>query len=93
MTAISGGDATVERELIALLVDEAATLYARVRDEAASLPEYAHALKGMAGNVGAVRLEAAAKALEEAIRSDQGAIERELIAIDDALAELRRLSR
>jgi HPt (histidine-containing phosphotransfer) domain-containing protein len=91
LRAVCGGDDGVGRELLELLVSEAMALYERALDDEqdGDVGETAHALKGMAGNVGAPRLEAAAAALELAVGNDAGTIEGALATVADALEEIR----
>jgi HPt (histidine-containing phosphotransfer) domain-containing protein len=69
LSAVSMGQAAMARELIDLLIEETAPLVDAVAGllaarDAAGIRQQAHAVKGMAGNVGAMRLQSAALALE-----------------------------
>jgi len=94
LRALSGGSASVETMLLDSLVDEAADLLERLEAAAVvkdrgTLREAAHALKGIAGNVGAAQLERRARALEDALRVDAPTVTAELVAIVEALAAIR----
>jgi CheY-like chemotaxis protein len=95
-----GGDARLLRELIALYRVESPSLRRAVRKAAAAgnadeLRRAAHALKGALGTLGATRAFDAAAALEQAARSESTGssevdrLEREMIALDRALAPAR----
>lgn len=67
--AITGGSRRAAQELLALLIGDAERLVAEIRAAVKSRNDgavryAAHALKGIAGNVGAPRLERAARAIE-----------------------------
>jgi len=95
-----GGDARLLRELIVLYRAESPLLRRAVRKAAAggnadALRRAAHALKGSLGTLGATRAFDAATALERAARSGTSGssevdrLEREMIALDRALAPAR----
>ncbi|HWT06968.1 MAG TPA: Hpt domain-containing protein, partial [Xanthomonadales bacterium] len=77
--AITGGSRPAARELLTMLIGDGESLVAEITAavasrNAAAVREAAHALKGIAGNVGAPRLERAARAIETcpAATSDAG---------------------
>ncbi len=95
-----GGDARLLRELIVLYRVESPLMRSAVRKAAAAgntegLRRAAHALKGSLGALGATRAFDAAAALERAARSGTSGssevdrLEREMIALDRALAPAR----
>lgn len=96
LASVSMGQAAMARELIDLLIEESTPLVDAVSDllaarDAAAIRQNAHAVKGMAGNVGAARLQTAALALE---RGAADGISWEIMrehyaAFGGALAELR----
>jgi HPt (histidine-containing phosphotransfer) domain-containing protein len=69
LLAITGGSRPAARELLAMLVEDGVSLVTQIRAAAGrrdpdAVRDAAHALKGIAGNVGAPCLERAARAIE-----------------------------
>jgi HPt (histidine-containing phosphotransfer) domain-containing protein len=95
---LCGGDVAVEHDLLEILITEAAELLADLRSATSAndlkvAGERVHALKGIAANTGALQLEALAREIEDALRSDElPGLEAHFAAIDAALDELKRLS-
>jgi HPt (histidine-containing phosphotransfer) domain-containing protein len=96
LDSICGGDPSLGLELVDMLIEEAGPLVLALqglvseRDRTATR-EQAHALKGIAGNVGAARLQAMALALERAA-ADEAAwplLDESLAGVAGALDELR----
>jgi HPt (histidine-containing phosphotransfer) domain-containing protein len=96
LAAITCGSEMLAKELVRSLVEEARVLAVELR-RVASAPDatragdLAHALKGIAGNVGAPRLQRAAEAVEERHRSGGVPTLRSVDRVDEevrALAEL-----
>jgi HPt (histidine-containing phosphotransfer) domain-containing protein len=92
------GNDSLAIELIGMLLDEAEPIVAALRDRAASndvpaVNELAHALKGMAQNVGALELRDAALRLESASAKGQApapnALAVEIPALATALVRIR----
>jgi HPt (histidine-containing phosphotransfer) domain-containing protein len=93
LDAITSGLAGLAGELLEILIDEASGIAAQIRSAApapdgATMRELAHRLNGLAGNVGAKRLQRAAEDLERADVVDAGTLriysarlERELAAL------------
>lgn len=90
LAALCGGNAALEAELLADLLADADPIVAAIRTAGAGedIHAAAHALKGIAGNVGASRLWAAAQALEETARAS-GALGSTVAAVEAELAALR----
>ena len=95
MELITRGDAALADEFLRALIDEATGTIERLRstisaNEPVAVVDLAHSLKGMATELGALRLRAAAAALEAEAKPERwgghldGAI--------TALAELRSLA-
>jgi two-component system sensor histidine kinase/response regulator len=96
LDAITGGSELAARDLLTSLVDEASTLAVEIRNAAAApdgdrIRELAHALKGIAGNVGAVRLQRAAEDLERADIHDGRTLRGCVARLDEELAALTAL--
>jgi HPt (histidine-containing phosphotransfer) domain-containing protein len=102
MRAICGQNESLAIELIGLLVDEATPIVSALGEHVRSyrvnqVNELAHALKGIAGTVGALELRDAAMRLEAA--SDRrrtpasNALDIELTAISHALEHIRIMQR
>jgi two-component system sensor histidine kinase/response regulator len=91
---ITGGSRDVAQELLALLIDDGERLVAEIRSAVASRNDgvvraAAHALKGSAGNVGAPRLERAARAMEACAGvTDDVALAAALAALEDELTKV-----
>lgn len=87
------GNAELARELIDMLIDEARPLIGELgplvaANDAGAVREKAHAVKGIAGNVGAARLQAAALLLERAAADGTGGLDELLAGAAGAFAEL-----
>jgi HPt (histidine-containing phosphotransfer) domain-containing protein len=95
LDAITGGSAGLARELVTALVDEAGAITAEIRNAAElagdSMRDLVHALKGVAGNVGAVRLQRAAEDLERADVHDAPTLRNCVARLDEELAALTAL--
>lgn len=96
--AVCRGDESLAIELIGMLVDEAAPIVAALdvhvqSNDITQVNELAHALKGIAGNVGAFELRDAATRLEAASAAGQTpaphALAAEIPALASALARVR----
>jgi signal transduction histidine kinase/CheY-like chemotaxis protein/HPt (histidine-containing phosphotransfer) domain-containing protein len=87
-----GGNAALYRNLLIKFGRSQADAPARIREALASgeretAQRAAHTLKGVAGNIGASDLQAAAQGVEEAIRADTARnIEPRMAELDDALS-------
>lgn len=82
------GDRSLEREVLQLFVRQATLLLAQIATaEPARAEALAHTLKGSAQGVGAVRVTAAAEALEEAAHASPRAIAAALERLRAAVAE------
>lgn len=96
IAAITGGSEMLAQELVRSLVVEARALALALRrvasaPDGARAADLAHALKGIAGNVGAPRLVRAAEAVEKSRRSGGVPTLRSVDRIDEevrALADL-----
>ncbi|HYZ15109.1 MAG TPA: Hpt domain-containing protein [Candidatus Acidoferrum sp.] len=95
---LCGGDAAVEHDLLEILIVESASLLADLRSATSAndvtvARERVHALKGIAANMGALRLEAIAREMEDAVRGDELlGLEPRFAATDAALEELKHLA-
>jgi len=90
------GNPGMAREFIDLLIEEATPILAALpasvaADDGAAVREGAHAVKGIAGNVGAARLQAAALLLERSAADGAArtVLAEQLDGVVSALAELR----
>jgi HPt (histidine-containing phosphotransfer) domain-containing protein len=97
LAAITGGSKSLAREILTSLVDEVSVLMTAIRAAASArdgyrMGELAHALKGIAGNVGAVRLQRAAEAVEAGDGGDDQ-LQRSIARLDEELAALVVLRR
>jgi HPt (histidine-containing phosphotransfer) domain-containing protein len=100
--AVCGGDDALAVELIGMLLDEVAPIVNALGDcvqsnDVAQVNELAHALKGIAGNVGAAGLRDAAARLQTASAPDaapaRDVLTSELAAITTALEDVRATHR
>jgi HPt (histidine-containing phosphotransfer) domain-containing protein len=100
--AVCGGDDALAVELIGMLLDEVAPIVNALGDsvqsnDVAQVNELAHALKGIAGNVGAAGLHDAAARLQTASAPDaapaRDVLTSELAAITTALEDVRATHR
>jgi HPt (histidine-containing phosphotransfer) domain-containing protein len=97
LRAVSGGDASIELELVDMLLEEAEPLIAELcqlgeQPERSAAHELSHSLKGIAGNVGAIELRDAAAALDAALSDEthgSGGIDGFLQTIVAALWHIR----
>jgi HPt (histidine-containing phosphotransfer) domain-containing protein len=94
--AITGGSAALARELVAALIGEAAGLAQQIRVAIAEADDgrtadLVHALKGIAGNVGAMRLQRAAGDLERAEVRDTSELRNCVAQLEVELAVLNAL--
>jgi HPt (histidine-containing phosphotransfer) domain-containing protein len=96
--AICGGDDALAIELIGMLIDDAAPIVDELgtcvtSNDIAQINELAHALKGIAGNVGAAPLRDAADRLQSATAPEAtpvaGILASEFAAITAALDDVR----
>jgi HPt (histidine-containing phosphotransfer) domain-containing protein len=92
---ITGGDEALAREFLHGLIEEAQEVLdlivgATASDDRTALAELAHRLKGMAAELGALRLRAAAAALET---EDPEGQRIHVDAVRSALSELRMLEK
>jgi len=90
------GNPSLAGEFIDLLIEESTPILAGLpalvaAGDAPAVRESAHSVKGIAGNVGAARLQAAALALERSAADGAaaGVLAEQLDAVIAALAELR----
>jgi HPt (histidine-containing phosphotransfer) domain-containing protein len=96
LLAITGGSRQAARELLAMLIDDGRTLVAQIRaavanGNRAAVRDAAHALKGIAGNVGAPCLERAARAIERCPTGEGvAAVEEELAAVEARVSAFGR---
>lgn len=96
LDAIAGGSSDLVRELLALFIDEASVIVAEMLSDApapdgARSGDLLHALKGIAGNAGAVRLQRAAEAAETADLRDAETRRDWVARFDEELAALGAL--
>ncbi len=95
LDAITGGSAGLARELLTALVDEASGITAEIRSTAElagdRMRDLLHALKGVAANVGAVRLQRAAEDLERADFHDAPTLRSCVARLGEELAALTAL--
>ena len=96
LDAITGGSAGLARELVTMLIGEARGLAQQIHVAVAEAngsrtADLVHALKGMAGNVGAVRLQHAAGDFERADVHDAPGLRRCVARLDEELAVLTAL--
>jgi HPt (histidine-containing phosphotransfer) domain-containing protein len=86
---ICGGDAALAEELLDDLLAESDEVLQRLRAASeGGVADLAHLLKGMATEIGAPRLQAAAHALEEEL--EPGSVSYRLAAVIVAVEEIRR---
>ncbi|WP_024510468.1 Hpt domain-containing protein [Bradyrhizobium sp. ARR65] len=81
-------DAGLEREVLAMFLQQTAQLLTRLATRPADAAALAHTLKGSARAIGACRVAACAAALEAAIRTGDDPAQ-PLTALDHAVAEAR----
>jgi HPt (histidine-containing phosphotransfer) domain-containing protein len=96
LDAITGGSAPLARELVAALIGEARALAQQIHVAVAETDggrtaDLVHALKGVAGNVGAVRLQHAAGEFEHADAHDAPGLRSCVARLDEELAVLTAL--
>jgi HPt (histidine-containing phosphotransfer) domain-containing protein len=96
LASICGSDPALGLELLDMLIDEAGPLVLALQDlvserDCTAIRQQAHALKGIAGNVGASRLQAVAQTLERAAADGAAGpvLEQSLAGLSGALSELR----
>jgi HPt (histidine-containing phosphotransfer) domain-containing protein len=82
------GDASLEREVLAMFAAQAAGLLQALANWPADAAALAHTLKGSARAIGAFAVADAASSLELLIR-DGGDPKRALVELDDAVAQAR----
>jgi HPt (histidine-containing phosphotransfer) domain-containing protein len=82
------GDASLEREVLAMFSGQAVGLIARLASLPSDIMALAHTLKGSARAIGAFRVAAAAEGLEAAIRHGDDPAQA-LAGVKDAVAEAR----
>ena len=82
------GDASLEREVLAMFSGQAVGLIARLATLPPDVMALAHTLKGSARAIGAFRVADAAEALEAAIRDGDDPAQA-LAGLKDAVAEAR----
>jgi HPt (histidine-containing phosphotransfer) domain-containing protein len=82
------GDASLEREVLALFAGQSAGLVSALAVLPADAAKLAHTLKGSARAIGAFRVAEAAEGLEAAMR-DHADASQALAALNDSIAEAR----
>jgi HPt (histidine-containing phosphotransfer) domain-containing protein len=82
------GDASLEREVLAMFSGQAVGLIARLATLPSNVMALAHTMKGSARAIGAFRVADAAEALEAAIRDGDDPAQA-LAGLKDAVAEAR----
>jgi HPt (histidine-containing phosphotransfer) domain-containing protein len=82
------GDASLEREVLAMFSGQAVGLIARLATLPSDVMALAHTMKGSARAIGAFRVADAAEALEAAIRDGDDPAQA-LVGLKDAVAEAR----
>ena len=90
-----GGDRQLLRELAEIFLEDSALLLGALQtalagDHREQAERSAHSLRGIAANLGGLRVEAAAAAIEEAARS--GRLEIARLAVDRLTVEFNRLT-
>lgn len=96
LDAITGGSAGLAHELLVALIGEARELAEQIRAAVAQaddgrIADLVHALKGVAGNVGAVRLQHAAGDFERAEARNASGVRRCVARLDEELEVLTAL--
>jgi HPt (histidine-containing phosphotransfer) domain-containing protein len=90
-----GGDRQLLRELAGIFLEDSAVLLGELKtalagDDQEQTERCAHSLRGIAANLGGLRVEAAAAAIEEAARS--GSLDAARLAVDPLIFEFNRLT-
>jgi HPt (histidine-containing phosphotransfer) domain-containing protein len=88
LTRMTLGDASLEREVLAMFSAQAVGLVGRLADLPADTGALAHKLKGSARAIGAFRVAAAAGSLEAAIQNGDDPAQA-LTELEDAVARAR----
>jgi HPt (histidine-containing phosphotransfer) domain-containing protein len=96
LDAITGGSAALAHELLTALIGEASEMARQIRAavpvvDGARIAGLLHSLIGIAGNVGAVRLQCAARDLGCADIRDGAALRSGVARMDEELAALAAL--